>query len=283
MLPRAIFDTSGINALEAAGSASEPLMRGLVCGFEIILTAISADELISTKAPEKREALRRRFARLMGSGKCIWQPHIITELMISAHSTDPSRFDWTKVDVRARPYEAAIPRRDFPDELWVDQRSQQLKLERDFKKTWKALRPRLEEIVAKARSVRPTSYCDAVAIAVRDGGVLWSFGQSLYKKVSKRQPSEAEIKSFMDVCPPFRAACHGLVMAWYNGSLRKQDGTPTAGRNNLMMATYLPYCDQFITKDWLQKKNLREIATEARIGCEILSFDEFDLSFSVVA
>lgn len=254
-------------------------MRGLECGFEVILTAMSVDELIATPKPKTREALLRRLARLMKSGKCIWPPHEITRLMISAHRIHSSQFDWTKVDVRAREYEVAIPRRDFSDALCVKQRTQQLKTEKDFEKTWKRIRPQLDEILDPSK--RPTSYREAVAIAARDGGVLWSFGRSLYQKVSEKQPSEAEIKSFMDACPPFRAACYGLVMAWYNWSLREQDGTPTAGRSDLMMATYLPYCRRFVTNDWPQRKNLREIATAAKIDCEILSFDEFDLSLVV--
>ena len=85
----------------------------------------------------------------------------------------------------------------------------------------------------------------------------------------------------MDVCPPFRATCYGLVMAWYNGSLRALDRTPTAKRNDLMMAAYLPYCDRFVTADWAQRKELTEIAIEAKIDCEILSFEQFDQSFAI--
>jgi len=116
-----------------------------------------------------------------------------------------------------------------------------------------------------------------------NGGVLWGFGQVLYKYVSEKDLTEDEIKVFMDICPPFRAVCYGLVMAWYNESLRIQDGMATSGRNDLMMAAYLPYCGRFVTADWAQKKELREIAVEANIDCEILSFTEFDLSFTVVA
>jgi hypothetical protein len=187
------------------------------------------------------------------------------------------------VDVRAQAYEVAIPLRDFHDELCVQQRKEQFKVQERFEKTWKGLRPLLDAILANDPSKRPTSYRGAVAIAVRDGGVLWGFGQGLYKHVSGNEPSEAEIKAFMDVCPPFRAACYGLIMAWYNGSLRVQDGTPRAGRNDLMMATYLPYCSRFVTADWPQRKELREITTEANIDCEVQSFKEFDLSFTVVA
>lgn len=280
---RIIFDTSGINELEQGGPASEPLMKGLECGFEVILTAMSADEIISNKTPQKREALLSRFGRLLYSAKCIWPPHEIIRLLLSAHSRNPAQFDWTKVDLRARAYEVAIPLRDFNNELCVQQRKEQFEVEERFKKMWKGLRPLLDAILAKEPSKRPTSYRQAVAIAVMDGGVLWSFGRGLYKYVSGNEPSEAEIKAFMDACPPFRTACYGLVMAWYTGSLRVQDGTATAGRNDLMMATYLPYSDRFVTADWAQRKELRDITTEANIDCGVLSFEEFSGSFAVVA
>ena len=48
MLYRVIFDTSGINALKDGGAASKPLMRGLACGFHVILTGLSAGEIIAT-------------------------------------------------------------------------------------------------------------------------------------------------------------------------------------------------------------------------------------------
>ena len=110
--PRIFFDTTGINALQDGGASSDALMKGLECGFEIILTAMSADEIISTKTPDRREALLSRFGRLLSLAQCLWPPHEIVRLQISAHHGDPSRFDWKKVNIRARDYERAIPVRD---------------------------------------------------------------------------------------------------------------------------------------------------------------------------
>ena len=282
MVPRIIFDTSGLNCLEDSGVASESIMRGLQCGFNVVLTGMSVEEIIATRTEERREALLRRCDRLLQSAQCLWPPQEIVRLLISAHFANPSTFDWTKVDVRARAYEAAIPRRDFTDAVCVEQGRQHFQLEKNFRKYWTRLRPKLDAILAQDPSKRPNTYHDAVTIALRDAGVLWGLGQRLYKYVPKREPSEAEIKSFMDVCPPFRAACYGLVMAWYNWSLRPQDDqTATAGRNDLMTATYLPYCERFISDDWAHRKDLREVATEAKVACEILSFKEFEQGFAL--
>lgn len=284
-MPRIIFDTTGINALKDGGAASEPLLNGLACGFQVILTGMNADELIATPTAAEREALLSLFNRLLGSAKCIWPPHEVIRLLVSAHCSNPPEFDWMKVDVRAHAYEVGLTRRDLSNEICTEQRTQQFKLENDFKKKWKGLRPKLDRVLRKEPSKRPNDYREAAAIAVRDNGVLWGLGQAMYKYVSRKEPTEVEIKSFMDVCPPFRAACYGLVMAWYNWSLRVQDGkkqADKAGRNDLMMATYLPYCDRFISNDWPQRKNLHDLAAEAKIDCEILSFNDFDQSFALV-
>jgi hypothetical protein len=50
-----------------------------------------------------------------------------------------------------------------------------------------------------------------------------------------------------------------------------------------MTAAYLPYCGRFISDDWAQRKDLREIAAEAVLDCEILTFNEFDRSLALSA
>lgn len=55
----------------------------------------------------------------------------------------------------------------------------------------------------------------------------------------------------------------------------------TANRNDLMMAAYLPYCDKFVTADWAQRKELTEIAIEAKVGCENPLIEQFEQSFCV--
>jgi hypothetical protein len=278
LLSGIIFDTSAINGLENGGAASDPIMRGLTSGFDVILTASSAEEILATSVPERREALLSRLGWLLSSATCIWPAQEVIRLLISAHKNAAADFDWPKVDVRARVYEDAISHRDFDDALCAEQRRHQFELEKKFKKMWADLRPGLDTILASDPSKRPTSYQDAVAIAERDGGVLWAFGKWLYEPIAKPEPAEDQMRSFIEVCPPFRAACYGLVMAWYNWSLRIRDGRPTAGRNDLMMAAYLPYCRRFVTDDWAQTNDLREVAVAAHIECEILSLKELERS-----
>jgi len=86
----------------------------------------------------------------------------------------------------------------------------------------------------------------------------------------------------MNSCLPFRLACYGLIMAWFTGSLRLQDGTAMAGRSDLLSAVCLPYCTKFVTADWAQENELRQIAEETETECKVLSFEEFNRSFAPV-
>ena len=88
------------------------------------------------------------------------------------------------MNVRARAYEDAIPRRDFDDPLCVQQRKEQFRVQEQFEKMWKGLRPKLDEILKKDPSKRPTTYQQAVEIATMERGVLWSFGAGLYERVA---------------------------------------------------------------------------------------------------
>jgi hypothetical protein len=279
VIPTIIFDTSGINALENGGAASEPLMRRLQCGFKVILTFTSAEELIATPELEKREALLARFERLWRLGaECICPPHEIMRLLIYAHSSDPSQFDWTKVGVRTpecRDLEYAIARRDLDNELCIQQRTENLESEKGFQGIWKGLRPKVDPIFMEEPFRRPNNYGEAVAT-----GAAEYWGQKHYKSFSGSELTETEVQSFMEVCPPFRAYCYGTVMAEYNWALRAYDGNkrPSAGRNDLYAAVYLPYCDQFITNDRPQRENLREVASGAKIPCEILCLNDFEHS-----
>ncbi len=283
MLPSIGFDTSSINWLVDHVEQSEPLMKALLCGFDVRLPAMTVDEIISTPPTRavRREALVVRCQRLLASGQCISPPHWILQLLVSEHFINPAQFDWTKINVRATVYERAIIERDFTDELCIQQRKEQFQLEARFEKMWKQLRPKLDEIVAQHPSKRPTSYHAALAIATMEGGVLWGIGRELYRYVTGSTPTEAEIKTFMEMCPPFRAACYALVMAWYEGALKPPREEPSAGRNDLMMAVYLPYCGRFVSNDWAQENNLCEIAAEGSLDCEVLSYQEFSSSFTV--
>ena len=73
-LPTIGFDTRGINQLEDGGEHAEQLMKALRGGFEVLLPAMTVDELLSTPETKnpRREKLLARCERLLASGQCLW-------------------------------------------------------------------------------------------------------------------------------------------------------------------------------------------------------------------
>lgn len=273
-MPKVIFDTSGINALEKTGlSGSDPVMTRLNRDFEVILTSMNEGELIATHDPAVRGPLLAVFIRLLQSAPCLCPHFEIVRLLVSAHAGSGSPFSWTNVDVTAGEYRDAIISRDFDeDELSAAQRAQQRATKRLFKESSRSVRKAL--LIDESK--RPSTYANAAAL--EDGAVLRVFARALYHDCSGRELTAAEIQSFMDACPPFRAASHGRFMDFYNEALRPLDGSTgrAAGINDLMAAAYLPYCNWFVTADEPQERSLLEVASEAKLECEILSFNEFD-------
>jgi hypothetical protein len=286
-LPTIGFDTRGINQLEDGGEHAEQLMKALRGSFEVLLPAMTVDELLSTPETKnpRREKLLTRCERLLASGQCLWPPHWILQLLIQEHSKNPMLFDWTKIDMRARVYERAIVERDFTNQLCVQQRKEQFEVEKRFEKMWKDLRPKLDEILLQDPSKRPTSYHEAVAIASMEDGVLWGIGRGLYDHITHGAVTEAEIRAFAGVCPPFRAACYALVVSWYEIALklRSPEENSPAGRNDLMMAVYLPYCTKFIADESAQVTSLSEIAAESSINCDVQTLQQFDAALGSTA
>jgi hypothetical protein len=286
-LPRIGFDTSTINALQRDGLDSEALIRGIQSGYRVLLLGENADEVLSTPAIKslRRESLVGLLQRLLVSGEFLWPPNYVVELLATAYFKNPSGFSWQKVSVRARAYERAIVDRDFTDALCAQQRAEQFEHEKKWRAMWNSARLAADNRLAAEQAKRPTSYHDFFVNTAVPAGLLSHFGGILCRRFSGRQVSDAEIEAFIEICPPLRAVCHSVVMSFYVQSLRlRQPGDPRPpGRNDLMMATFLPYCTKFVTDDYPQEICLREIAGEASIDCDVLSFEKFASGFMVAA
>jgi hypothetical protein len=56
-----------------------------------------------------------------------------------------------------------------------------------------------------------------------------------------------------------------------------------AGRNDMLISVYLPYCKRFVVADWNQELCLREVASAPDVGCEVLPYRKLKSSFMVAA
>jgi hypothetical protein len=276
------LDTSALNALAKDGVSSVPYIKALLSGYEVLLTAMSVDELISTEDAVVREELIASSQRLLGSGVCVWPPHEILTLHVAAHDANPSGYNWESIDIRAQGYERAIIDRDFTDALCVQQLQEQQATEQQFMGIWDGVRSKLDPLFVEGSTKRPKNYREAVNIA-RSGtpNLLWKVGQGLYKHITQKDLTDAEIDAFLTACPPFRAACYGLLGSWYDVSLASAVFKKLAGRNDQMMSIYLPYCTRFVTRDKKQLERLSDVALEAQIACDVTYYDDFIAGFSV--
>jgi hypothetical protein len=53
-----------------------------------------------------------------------------------------------------------------------------------------------------------------------EGRLIWGMGKLLYDRAAETDASEATIRQFMDVCPPFRALIYAMLMSWYDLGVR---------------------------------------------------------------
>ena len=274
-LPKVILDTSAINALEDQGADSAPLMRRLAWEFDVLLGFTNLEELISTPSERERIALVARFERLRRPGKCIVPPNEIVCLMISSHARAPREFVWKNVDVfLSAALEQRLAQRDYlHDEFCERQKVQNRGIEKRFRGVLESPRPALDEIPPQER---PGSFAELVASDAVDGRFAWNYVRGLYGRVSGKELTEPGTNEFVAACPPLRALALGQLMGFYSWSLRGHRGRKAAaGRNDLSMTAYLPYCDCFITNDCSQRQALSEVTREAEIACRVLSLAEF--------
>jgi hypothetical protein len=212
-------------------------------------------------------------------------PNEVLRLHVRSYQENQRAYGWNRVHVRAREYEQAVSSRTLPEDLFAETRKLQFHLHKQFEQGWTRLRPTLDEIIKRDPKQRLNSFEEAAQASTMPGGVLWGFGIGLFQGALEGEAPEMtdeQIRHFIDASPPFRAVCYSFVKAWYNFSLSPVlDTTPKAGRNDLMMSVYLPYCDKFLTADYAQRRDLQDIADAAGIECSVLSLEDFNESFAL--
>lgn len=192
------------------------------------------------------------------------------------------------MNVRAVEYERGIQRRKvvLDAQLSAEQRAQQAALQKQYRQVLSGIRPEIEAVFVAHGEAPPRAFRDVIArLQNGEGALIWNMGKLLYDRAAETDASEATIKKFMDACPPFRALIYGMLMSWYDLAVRDRHAGEKfrAGRNDMFMSVYLPYCDKFVTAEanHEQEKCLREVAVVAGLETEILSYDDFCDSFLV--
>ena len=171
-------------------------------------------------------------------------------------------------------------------QLSADQREEHDARQRQYRQIFTGIRPKIEAVFAAHGEAPPRAFRDVIArLQNCEHSLIWDMGKLLYDGTADTDAGEEEIKEFMEVCPPFRALIYGVLMSWYDLAVRDKHNSERfeAGRNDLFMSVYLPYCDKFVTaeKKRVQERCLREVVAVADLKTEIVSYDDFCDSFLV--
>jgi len=290
-LPVVSFDTGAHNRLADEEADSESIFAAIKSKFFFRLVGLSYEELMSTPDATQRLAFIEDCRKLkMGAWDCLNPHYEVLKLLIKGHAENPASFQWLAVDVRSGELNHEIRVGDLTadDALSAQQWKEQKEALKGYKQMWVDLRSKLDAAFLAEGKPRPTSFKDAFREHAPQ--LFPSIGKELYDGGLRAVASERgehiqvdtdieQVKQFINVCPPFRALLCAILMSWYHYSARDEDSGERfrAGRNDLFMSLYLPYCDLFITaeKKGEQERCLKEIASILSLRTEILSYDEF--------
>jgi len=279
---RLIFDTTGINRFAEDRTSADPLIAGLTSGYNVRVTATNVEESIATENPEKRNRLLEVCKDLIkGDGGEIIRPfHWIIEELISRFETNGA-VNWETISLRLPAYEREVALREVvDDEVSAQGRAHAASVKATFEAVFTDARPHFEALFRSGRESRPSSIADLVGRLQGPGGAFWNFGQALYERVAKRRPDEDTIRRFVAECPPFHALLLAICVAQYDLAIREEDGSkPSSHRNDLFMAVYLPYCDEFVSDDRGQQTRLREVVSLCKLSTRVRWYREFRDSF----
>ncbi len=272
-----VFDTSVINQLSAEKDFSA-LAAGLTTAYHVRLTGSNISELVATTKPQKRGRFLDTCQRLLVSGECIDPFNWIIEKHIKAFEGDPIQYDWKRVNVRNREIEQEIIRRTlFDDEMARQEKGSAMEAKETFEDIFGSMRQGFDRIFSQGTE-RPATFADFVRILQKPGGAFWTgYGRKLYARNVRDAPDEEKVRNFVDRCPPLLMMILAAVMAQYQRAIveRPKKKKKRAGRVDLLMSVYLPYCRFFVTRDLDQEARLREMTVAANLGTEVLSYDDF--------
>jgi hypothetical protein len=293
-VPRPIlgFDTSVINALHKDGPSAEPLLAGLSAGYAIRLNGTTLDEIVAHSTVAERERLRTLCKRMLANGEGdVLQPyHDITKRLAVAFESGHT-FDWMRVDVRSSMYAHFIFDKDMRDvfkentdyeTVSSEQRVSAAETADQFEQVFLGPRPEFQTIREAGRHGEWPKSAAELALGLQEpGGAYWKYAAGLYKKATGVAVDEEKIRRFVAECPPLRALLAAIVVAQYDRAICDVVKTRRAGKNDVFMATYLPYCDEFISNDHPQQIVLRQVVSIAELQTSVTWYKEFSARFSI--
>jgi len=284
-----LFDTSAHDRLIKIGESAYPIYGSIRNQFFFRLAGSAFEEMISI--PDAAERLAQLDGcRRLAQGRwwdCLNPPGEVLRILIAAHASAPTNFQWLNVDVRSGglAYEIRTGELTADNALALLQKTEQYSAQTGYKDGWRKVRAELDPIFKKHKLARPKTFAEA--FQNHSASMLPALGKGLYDAglradaalsgVSAEPDTDPSVvQHLIDNCPPFRAMLCGVMMSWFNTSLKHKSGERlAAGRDDMFMAVYLPLCDIFVTRDIDQLKCLGELTQYIGSGTEVAYFDDF--------
>jgi hypothetical protein len=280
------MDNSVLNRL-ARENDPKSVIAAMLSRYEVRLPCMAFEEAIATTKPEVRLKLMAVCRLLVASGSCITAAHWLMDRHIKRFHDYPRRYSWRNVQSRYFDLEDAVLSGSYhaDEDLVCEQATQMETIQAQF-----------EQCFPKSQRTTPlpNSFADWIIESKVKNGSFWNTARLLYCAAFRPQngimigrplsepPDDSALQVFLDLCPPMRSIVYAFELTHYDRSLRKQNALSySAGRNDQVMAVYLPYCDQFLTDDKQQHRCLTKVTSSARIPSQVRFYDDFRSSLPI--
>jgi hypothetical protein len=280
------LDTSALNRL-AKEDDPNSLLAAITSVYEVRLPTMVYEEAVGTARPEVRSKLMDTCRQLVALGRCITAANWLLDRHVKRFHDDPKRSDWRNIQSRLFLVEDEVLNgvSACDEDLVREQATEMSRIQAEYEQCF----PR-----SLRKTPFPSSFSEWLIECRVAGGSSWNTARGLYEAAFRYKdgliirrsfihpPDEETLELFLMACPPINAIVHAFELTHYDRSLRQPMALSfKAGRNDQMMAVYLPYCDVFLTDDGSQHRCLTEIALAARIPVKIVLYRDFRTSLSV--
>jgi len=276
--PTLSFDASGINRLIDSRIVRTAALAAIQSAFHIRLTATSVDELIADSDPARRAQLLDVSKALLPHADVLLPFHELLRMHVLAFEA-PRDYDWPTVAVESPEYRREIALREILTEAASEeQRNHAVQVAEEFEAIYAEARPHFLAIFARYPDRSRPSVEEVLAAFQEPGGSFWEMAARLYERACGHRPDLDAIRTLIDRCPPFRGILTAMVLAQHDRVIAEKTDSELsklAGRVDVFSATFLPYCEIFVSDDRDQQRFLRKVVELTGASTEVVWFNTF--------
>jgi hypothetical protein len=280
---RVVADTDALSVIVTSDKFDEIQARSRG-KFSLILPEVTFSELFNISDSKLRRRFKKPLRELVRETGMLLPPHWMMTRLARTFDLNPCAFDWRNVPF----FNESIDREAARRRLWS-----QSKLRRSNRDQMLSSQDEIEMTleVGRTKSLaanvpRPSSVDEWLEQCTRTDGMYWKSSREFYERAFRKQSedddvipprhnSDAEIKNFVEVCPPFAAFVTVFQIAFYDRVLR-QPKSPRyrAKRHDLVKAFYLPYCATILSNDKDLRTTFDVVIRSFQFPCRILNVTE---------